>query len=136
MKIAIPLENRRLSGHFGHCEEFAFFTVNKETKEITEKEFIQAPPHKPGFIPKWLNDRGISVIIAGNMGERARTIFQQKNVETVLGAPTDTAENLVNAWLNDTIVSSGETCRHDHHQHQHGHDHHDHHHNHKHGYNQ
>ena len=43
-RIAIPVSNGELDGHFGHCSQFALVDVSEQKiKEIT---YIDAPPHQ------------------------------------------------------------------------------------------
>ena len=77
MKYAIPVTGGEFSSHFGHCESFAFFNVDEENKTIIDKELITTPEHQPGVIPAWLEEKGVSVVIAGGMGPRAQNILQK-----------------------------------------------------------
>ncbi len=45
MKIALPVAQNQVCMHFGHCEEFAIFEVDEESKEIIGSEFVPSPPH-------------------------------------------------------------------------------------------
>jgi len=65
MKIAVASEKGNVSGHFGHCEGFYIFEV--ENEEVKDTEFVENPGYKPGFLPNFLNDKGINVIISGGM---------------------------------------------------------------------
>jgi Mrp family chromosome partitioning ATPase/predicted Fe-Mo cluster-binding NifX family protein len=112
MKIAIPTADGKLCMHFGHCEQFAFVTVDKDSKKITAKEMLTPPPHEPGVLPKWAADNGANLIIAGGMGQRAQQLFEQNNVKVVIGAPAESPENLVTAWLNGTLQSGQNVCDH------------------------
>ena len=85
MKIAIPLADGRLTAHFGHCQEFAIIEI--EGNEITKKETRVPPPHEPGVLPSWLHSLGANVIIAGGMGGRALSLFEQNGINVVAGAP-------------------------------------------------
>ena len=55
-----------VSGHFGHCENFNIYDA--EDGKITAEEVVANPGHRPGFLPNFLADRGVQVIIAGGMG--------------------------------------------------------------------
>jgi len=66
MKIAVASDNGLVAGHFGHCENFNVFHV--EGEQVVSHEVIANPGHKPGFLPNFLNDLGVNVIIAGGMG--------------------------------------------------------------------
>ncbi len=108
MRIAIPVENTLLSAHFGHCEEFAMVTV--EENKVVERERIKAPRHQPGLFPRWLGSLGANVIIAGGMGHRAIQLFEQNGIEVVVGAPSVPVEELVEAYLSGSLVSTGGGC--------------------------
>lgn len=112
MKIAIPLVNGKLSMHFGHCESFALIDVDEESKQVTNEETLTPPPHEPGLLPRWLNEKGATVIIAGGMGQRAQNLFAEQNIDVVVGAPSSTPGEIVSAYLDGTLVSGPNTCDH------------------------
>lgn len=111
MKFAIPLAEGKLTAHFGHCQEFALVEV--EGNEIKNKEILVPPPHEPGVLPKWLNELGANVIIAGGMGGRALELFDQNGIKVVTGAPSMEPEVLVKSYLENTLESGGNVCDHD-----------------------
>lgn len=110
MKIAIPMANGKLTAHFGHCQEFAILDVHD--KEITNKEVVEPPPHEPGVLPKWLAEKGATVVIAGGMGARAIGLFEERGIEVIVGAPAEAPEKLVNDYLNESLVTGGNVCDH------------------------
>ena len=110
MKIAIPMANGRLTAHFGHCQEFALVEV--EGNEISKKEMLVPPPHEPGVLPNWLHQLGADVIIAGGMGQRAVGLFQERGIKVVTGAPALTPEEIVNSYLNNTLMTGANLCDH------------------------
>jgi ATP-binding protein involved in chromosome partitioning len=112
MRIAIPCVDNKLCMHFGHCEQFAVLDTNTEAKEVTAVEMLTPPPHEPGLLPKWLNEKGAELVIAGGMGQRARTIFTDNGIETIVGAPSDTPKNLAIAWMNGSLVTGANSCDH------------------------
>jgi len=112
MKIAIPLAGEKLSMHFGHCERFALLDVEPRTGELLGREDIESPPHQPGLLPPWLAKRGAELVIAGGMGQKARTLFAVHGIPVVVGAPPDTPENVVKAYLAGTLQLSGNACDH------------------------
>ncbi len=112
MRIAIPLVDGKLSAHFGHCEKFAVLGVDAASKTIESQELLTPPPHEPGVLPAWLAEQGVSVIIAGGMGQRAQGLFTQQNIEVVVGAPTDEAEVLVSDYLAGTLQVGDNVCDH------------------------
>jgi predicted Fe-Mo cluster-binding NifX family protein len=110
MKIAIPLADGKLTAHFGHCQEFAL--VDVEGSEITKKETLVPPPHEPGVLPSWLHRLGADVIIAGGMGGRALSLFEQNGIKVVTGASAATPEELVRSYLDDTLETGANVCDH------------------------
>lgn len=112
MKIAVASEGPMVTGHFGHCENFNIFEV--ENNKIIKKDSIPNPGHKPGFLPNFLNDMGVNVIISGGMGAGAVEIFNEKNIEVITGAQGN-AEAVVNSYLEGKLVSTGSIC----HEHEH-----------------
>ncbi|MBN2041472.1 MAG: NifB/NifX family molybdenum-iron cluster-binding protein [Spirochaetes bacterium] len=112
MKIAIPLANGALCMHFGHCEQFALVEADTENKKITSTEFVTPPAHEPGLLPRWLSEKGAKCIIAGGMGGRAVEIFNSHNIKVITGAQPDVPEKIVEAYLNNTLVTGQNTCDH------------------------
>ncbi len=110
MKFAIPLADGKLTAHFGHCQEFALIDV--EDKQIKNKEILVPPPHEPGVLPKWLSDLEANVIIAGGIGLRAISLFDEHGIKVITGAPELEPEELVNSYLNNTLVAGDNLCDH------------------------
>ena len=112
MKIAIPLAGEKLTPHFGHCETFAFMEVDRDTKKVLKREDVPAPPHQPGFLPRWLQERGVEMILAGGMGIRAQDFFSQMGIKVLVGAPSETPEELIYSWLNGSLRLGDNLCDH------------------------
>lgn len=112
MKIAVASEGKMVTEHFGHCENFNIYNV-KDGK-IIDNENIPNPGHKPGFLPNFLNDLGVNVIISGGMGEGAIEIFEKKGIEVVIGASGE-AIKAAEDYISGNLKSSGSVC----HEHQH-----------------
>ena len=86
MKIAIPTANEMMCPHFGHCEKFYVFDVDKEDKIIENVEKLTPPPHEPGLLPRWLGEKKVDLIISGGMGARAQGLFAQNGIDVITGA--------------------------------------------------
>ncbi|MBW1641495.1 MAG: NifB/NifX family molybdenum-iron cluster-binding protein [Deltaproteobacteria bacterium] len=110
MKFAIPLAEGKLTAHFGHCKEFAVIDV--EDKQIVKKDILEPPPHEPGVLPQWLHDLGATVIIAGGMGQRAISLFDQVGISVITGAPSLEPEELVKSYLDNELVAGDNVCDH------------------------
>ncbi len=112
MKIAIPIAEGKLAMHFGHCAEFAMVEVDAKTKTITGKQSLTPPPHEPGVLPRWLHEQGVHVIIAGGMGSRAQALFVENGIKVMIGAPSESPEVLVAAYLAGTLQTGANVCDH------------------------
>ena len=110
MKFAIPMADGKLTAHFGHCKEFAIVEV--DDKVIKKVESVEPPPHEPGVLPRWLHEMGTNVVIAGGMGQRAVQLFQENDIEVVVGAPTLPPEDLVTQYLNNSLTTGSNVCDH------------------------
>lgn len=109
MKIAIATENGSVSPHFGHCEGFTIFEV--EDKNVKSEEFVPNPGHEPGFLPVFLSEKGVDLIIAGGMGERAQGLFAGRNIDTIVGA-SGSAKNALDTYLKGELKSNNVFCKH------------------------
>ncbi|MEJ5299634.1 MAG: NifB/NifX family molybdenum-iron cluster-binding protein [Thermodesulforhabdaceae bacterium] len=112
MKIAIPVTDGRLSMHFGHCERFAFFDVDPQTGQILKKEEVLAPPHQPGFLPQWMAQQKVDLVLAGGMGGRALGLFAQYGIRVITGAPSLEPEQIVRSYINGTLQTGANVCDH------------------------
>ncbi len=121
MKLAIPLEEGVLASHFGRCQAFAIIDLDPDARQIITIETMAPPVHQPGIFPQWLNQLGVSAVIAGGMGQRAIQLFTQMGIDLYAGAPVDAPESLAQAYLDGTLntqfipCEGGHgTCDHDH----------------------
>ena len=112
MRIAIPVFQGKLSLHFGHCDQFAIVDVDSEAATISEIRMMTAPAHEPGALPRWLNEQGVKLVIAGGIGRRAQMLFADSGIDVQVGAPSETAEEVVNAYLQGTLQTGANICDH------------------------
>ncbi len=114
MRYAVPVTDGNVATHFGHCEAFAMFDVDDATGTIVDRVLVPSPGHQPGFLPGWLAEQGVSAIIAGGMGPRAVSLFEENRVQVILGAPNDHPESIVKAFLEGKLATGDNVCDHDH----------------------
>jgi len=113
LKIAVASDNGMVTQHFGHCESFMIFDV--ENGKIVKSEAVVSPGHRPGFLPNFLHDLGVNVIISGGMGGGAIEIFNQKEIKVIIGA-SGVSEAAAEAYLRGNLTSTGSVCQeHQHH---------------------
>lgn len=108
--IAIPTDQNCLCQHFGHCETFTIFETNDG--KVTNETHLDPPPHAPGILPGWLASHGITHVIAGGMGHRAIALFNQHNIQVLVGAALKPAGTLINEFLNGDLEAGNNLCDH------------------------
>jgi len=108
--IAIPVVNDLMTMHFGHCEKFAIAKI--EENQILRIDFIDPPVHERGAYPFFLVQQGVSVVISGGMGMKAREFFSQHNIEVYLGAPSESPKILVERYLHNKLQNAQNLCDH------------------------
>jgi Mrp family chromosome partitioning ATPase/predicted Fe-Mo cluster-binding NifX family protein len=107
MKIAVASEKELVTEHFGHCINFNIYEAVDD--KIVKSESLDNPGHRPGFLPNFLSDLGVNVIISGGMGGGAVEIFNEKGIEVVTGVhgkAIDAAEQ----YLQGNLESTGSIC--------------------------
>lgn len=117
MKIALPVdENNNIDSHFGHCKAFAVVTVSDDNKIV---ECVRIPsPEGCGCksnIASVLQNDGVSLMLAGNMGDGAVNVLQRHGIKAIRGCSGEMTQ-VVNDYLNGEIVDSGIICHHHEHE--------------------
>ncbi len=112
MIIAVASEGTKVTEHFGHCENFNIYSI--QDNKIVSKKSVANPGHRPGFLPNFLHDLGVNVIISGGMGGGAIDIFLSKKIEVVTGARGQ-SDRAVEDYLTGDLISDNSIC----HQHKH-----------------
>jgi len=111
-RIALPMTEGKLAEHFGRCEQFVIYETDPERGSVGPCEMLPAPPHQPGFLPGWLAEKRVDVIIARGMGPRAVNAFQEHGIEVVLGAVGDHANTVILSYLSGDLEAGANVCDH------------------------
>ena len=109
MKIAVPTRDGVIDDHFGHCAYYTIFEI--ENNEIVNSSRLESPQGcgcKSGIAAD-MEAMGISVMLAGNMGEGAKNKLESHNIKVVRGCRGN-IEMVVRAYLIGLIKDSGEGC--------------------------
>jgi predicted Fe-Mo cluster-binding NifX family protein len=109
-KVAVPSRGDLVDEHFGHCEAFTIFTID-DGKNIVEQIRLTPPPAcgcKSNLVTT-LVDMGVSVMIAGGMGEGAVCVLGEQGIKTVRGASGPVRQALMD-WLDGQLSDSEEVC--------------------------
>jgi predicted Fe-Mo cluster-binding NifX family protein len=109
MRIAIPCDENRVAQHFGRCPSYAIFDV--ENGKIIKKEIIASPGHEPGFLPKFLAERGVQKLICCGIGPRALQLFESFGIEVIAGVEGD-LEQVIRKFIGGKLQSDFSKCEH------------------------
>jgi predicted Fe-Mo cluster-binding NifX family protein len=108
LRIAISTDSGFVSEHFGRCPSFTI--VDIEDGRVISSKVLDNPGHQPGAIPEFLHQRGVSCIVAGGMGMRARTFFDEAGIQAILGVK-GRIDDIVEALLNRTLEGGESLCK-------------------------
>lgn len=117
-KIAIPSRGNMVDDHFGHCESYTIYSVNA-SGDVVSKESLPSPQGCgcKSNIASVLQQKGVSIMLAGNMGNGAFNVLTNHNI-TVYRGCSGNIEELVKQFASGKISDSGELC----HAHDEGHE--------------
>jgi len=104
LKVALPVDNGKLSDKFGHASHFAFFNVKDGA--VGPMNLVPNPPHEPWGIPGWLDSLGVTHVIAGALGEKAQELLVKKGIQVIAGAPLEAPETLMDKYLKEILATS------------------------------
>ena len=120
MKIAVPTRGSNVDDHFGHCEMLTLFTL-KEGKGIDKTEILPSPKGCgcKSNIAGILQQSGVTLLLAGNMGNGALQVLNRHGIQVIRGCSGDVQAVVLN-YLDGSVADSGEGCQ-EHQSHAEGH---------------
>jgi predicted Fe-Mo cluster-binding NifX family protein len=121
MRIAISTDDSngldsQISAHFGRCPYFTL--VDVEGQEVKDVRAVDNPyygNHTPGQVPGFIHSHSAHVMLAGGMGRRAVSFFQEYGIQAVTGA-SGTVRQALQGYLGGELRDA-EPCAesHEHH---------------------
>ena len=108
MRVAISTEGEFVSSHFGRCPTFTL--VDIENSKVIRKTEISNPGHQPGFIPKFLHQKGVNCIVCGGMGQRAKAFFDEYGIQTIVGV-RGKIDEVIEELLKGTLEGKESLCK-------------------------
>jgi len=111
MKVAISTDQGYVSAHFGRCQSYTIVEIKEG--HILRMGEIPNPGHQPGFLPKYLSEKGVNCIIAGGMGPRAQGLFAQENIETIIGVQGPVID-VIEKFIKQELEVGDDLCGHKH----------------------
>ncbi len=119
MRIAIACIKGLVSDHFGHSDSFEIYTF--ENKMPVFVESIKNPEHKHGYLPTFLKNAGIDIVICGNIGQSAVQLMVGEGMEVISGTK-GTIDVVIEQYAQGNLISQGLECSGHNHDHECNHD--------------
>jgi predicted Fe-Mo cluster-binding NifX family protein len=112
MKIALPSDGTHVDEHFGHCKFFTILTLDEE-QNIVNRETVTPPPGCgcKSNIVSTLVKKGVSVMLAGNMGQGAVNLLEANQIQVVRGC-SGPIDEVVAQWLEGKVQDQHIVCDH------------------------
>jgi len=107
VKVAIASDKGNVSEHFGFCEEFIIYEI--EENKIKNREVLKNPGHTPGFLPKFLKEKNIDVVIVKGIGPRALELLQSEGIK-VISNISGNERNVIKKFLENKLKETSESC--------------------------
>jgi predicted Fe-Mo cluster-binding NifX family protein len=114
--IAVPTRfNLDVDDHFGHCAQYSLFAADAENR-VQEAGTLPSPQGCgcKSNIASVLQQKGVSVLLAGNMGPGAVSMLQRHGIQVHRGC-SGNARKAVEAFLAGQWKDSGVSCEAHHH---------------------
>jgi len=107
MRIAISTDGKYVSEHFGRCPSFTL--VDIDNGKLINRTIIDNPGHSPGYIPEFLHEKGVSCIVCGGMGLRAKEIFEHLGIQLIMGIE-GSVEDIINTIKTGVLEGKDSIC--------------------------
>lgn len=111
MKIAVPTRDGHIDDHFGHCAYYTIFEIADNKVVATSRLDSPEGCGCKSNIASVMEEMGIEVMLAGNMGEGAKNKLENHNIRVIRGCKGD-IEAVVQGFLLGFVMDSGEGCNH------------------------
>jgi predicted Fe-Mo cluster-binding NifX family protein len=111
VRIAIATDDGQVSAHFGHCPQFILADIDNGA--VVGQTVVDAPPHEPGLIPRFLKEHKADAVVAGGIGHKAVRLFESMGIEVVAGV-TGSVEEVISGCADGTLEGGESLCSHDH----------------------
>lgn len=111
IKIAVPTRDNNVDDHFGHCAYYTIFTI--EDQQIAASSTLPSPEGCgcKSNIASTLQEQGVRLLLAGNMGDGAKNKLAAHGIEVIRGC-SGNVESVVTRYLQGTLSDSGIACLH------------------------
>lgn len=108
-KVAVPTRGGMVDEHFGHCEYFTVYSI--ADGKVASESRVDSPDGCgcKSDIASVLAKGGVTLMLAGNMGEGAVRVLKANGIDVIRGAAGQ-ARSVVDGWLAGSVKDSGIGC--------------------------
>lgn len=108
-KIAVPTKAGMVDEHFGHCDHFTVFELKGGA--VASAKRVDSPDGCgcKSDIASTLARDGVTLMLAGNMGDGAVRVLKANGIDVIRGA-SGPIEKAVEGWLAGRVSDSGVGC--------------------------
>lgn len=102
-RVAIPIQNGKLSESFGTCNHYEIFEINGDQVQITE---IKIPAGKEmSELLSWVSDQGITDVISYKVDAQLLKLFANHKINMYVGIHQRTPKEIIQDYLNGSLKS-------------------------------
>lgn len=112
MIFAIPTRDGMVDSHFGHCAYYTVIETNDE-KEIVKTYTLDSPEGCgcKSNIAYQMQEMGITVMLAGNIGQGAFNKLGSCDIEVIKGCSGEVMQ-LAKDYLAGNVIDNPQVCEH------------------------
>lgn len=107
-KVAIAVDSGEVAQHFGRCDKYVILRC--KNGKIKEKKDLKHPGHKPGFLPKFLAEKGVEVILTGGIGRKAINLFERADIKIISGVKGE-VNKVIKDLMEEKINGGKNLCK-------------------------
>jgi Mrp family chromosome partitioning ATPase/predicted Fe-Mo cluster-binding NifX family protein len=107
LKFAVPVTDGRLAAKISEAQQIALLRVKDGA--LVDQDLHPAPLPGTGGLPEWLEDQGITHLIAAGLTDKAQRLLAHKDIEVIAGTPQETPEELVRQYLKQHPSQENQT---------------------------
>lgn len=102
-RVAIPVENERLSEYFGECSYCQIFEIDGAVAGYQKMQFPAGLVVSE--LPGWLGEMGVTDVITYKINPKIIHLFASQKVNLFVGVPIDLPGNLIDSYLQGKLES-------------------------------
>ncbi len=99
-KIAVSSNGKYITPHFGRCHSFDIVEI--EDGNVIRKEKILNPGHDTDFLPRFLLEKGVSFVMAGQIEQEMKIFLNEKGVRSLLGI-SGKIDDVIESFIKGTL---------------------------------